>query len=184
MTGILELFALAEMGSGIGFLVRWRSRLLASKVNYFHPPHNRKSPLDKLVRAQTGPVITRQDRLCVKVADGLTGLVRRLVMLDAFRQLMRALALPSSPIATQTGKEEAAMKKDAKGLGWRRWLYLFAVWLFIPGGTVIVLAWLLMQEVHLDKELSAYYDASFGEFMERRRQQKEAEHDVHPLGNE
>ena len=97
MTGILELFALVEMASGIGFLVRWRRRLLASKVNYFHPPQNRKSPIDKLVRAQIGPVLTRQDRLCVKVADGLTALVRRLVMLDAFRQLMRALALPGSP---------------------------------------------------------------------------------------
>jgi len=98
MTGILELFALVEMGSGIGFLVRWRKRLLASKVNYFHPPHNKKSPLDKLVRAQTRPVITRQDQLCVKVADGITVLVRRLVMLDAFRQFMRALALPRSPL--------------------------------------------------------------------------------------
>ena len=47
MTGILELFAPAEMGSGIGFLVRWRNRLLARKVNYFRPPHNRKSPFDK-----------------------------------------------------------------------------------------------------------------------------------------
>jgi hypothetical protein len=98
MTGILELFALVEMGSGIAFLVRWRKRLLASKVNYFHPPHNRKSPLDKLVRAQTGPVITRQDQLGVKVADGLTVLVRRLVMLDAFRQLMHALFLSNSPL--------------------------------------------------------------------------------------
>ena len=98
MTGILELFVLLELGSGIGFLVRWRSRLLASKVNYFHPPHNRKSPIDKLVRAQTGPVITRQDQLCVKAADGLTVLVRRLVMLDAFRQLMRALFLSNSPL--------------------------------------------------------------------------------------
>jgi hypothetical protein len=98
LTGILELFALVEMGSGIGFLLRWRNRLLASKVNYFRPPHNRKSPLDKLVRARIGPVITRQDRLSVKLADGLTLLVRRLVMLDAFRQLMRALALPHSPL--------------------------------------------------------------------------------------
>ena len=98
MTGILELFALLEIGSGIGFLVRWRSRLLASKVNYFHPPQNRTSPIDKLVRAQTGPVITRQDRLCVKVADGLTVLVRRLVVLDAFRQLMRAVFLSNSPL--------------------------------------------------------------------------------------
>jgi hypothetical protein len=98
LTGILELFALVEMGSGIGFLLRWRNRLLASKVNYFRPPHNRKSPFDKLVRSEAGPVITRQDRLCVKLADGLTILVRRLVMLDAFRQLMRALALPNSPL--------------------------------------------------------------------------------------
>jgi hypothetical protein len=86
------------MGSGIGFLLRWRNRLLASKVNYFRPPHNRKSPFDKLVRAQARPVISRQDQLCVKLADGVTVLVRRLVMLDAFRQLMRALALPHSPL--------------------------------------------------------------------------------------
>ena len=98
MTGILELFALVEIGSGIGFLATWRNRLLASKVNYFRPPHNKKSPLDKLVRAQTGPVITRQDQLCVKVADGLTVLVRRLVLLDAFRQLMRAVFLSNSPL--------------------------------------------------------------------------------------
>ena len=98
MTGILELFLLLKLGSGIGFFVTWRNRLLASKVNYFHPPHNRKSPIDKLVRAQSGPAITRQDQLCVKVADGLTALIRRLVFLDAFRQLIRALALPNSPL--------------------------------------------------------------------------------------
>ena len=98
MTGILELFALVEIGSGIGFLATWRNRLLASKVNYFHPPHNKKSPIDKLVRAQTGPVITRQDQLCVKVADGLTVLVRRVVVLDVFRQLMRAVFLSNSPL--------------------------------------------------------------------------------------
>jgi len=107
MTGILEMFALAEMASGVGFLVRWRSKLLASKVNYFHSPHNKKSPLDKLVRAQTRPVITRQDQLCVKVADGLTVLVRRLVMLDAFRQFMRALALPRSPLRRRLGSHKS-----------------------------------------------------------------------------
>jgi hypothetical protein len=106
MTGILELFLRLKLGSGIGFLVTWRNRLLASKVNYFHPPHNRKSPIDKLVRAQTGPVITRQDRLCVRLADGITVLVRRLVMLDAFRQLMRALALPRSPLRRRLGSHK------------------------------------------------------------------------------
>ena len=106
MTGILELFLLLKVGSGIGFLVTWRNRLLASKVNYFHPPHNKKSPIDKLVRAQTGPVITRQDQLYVKLADGLTTLVRRLVMLDAFRQLMRALALPGSPLRRKLSRRK------------------------------------------------------------------------------
>jgi hypothetical protein len=107
LTGILELFLLLKLGSGIGFVVTWRNRLLATKVNYFHPPHNKKSPLDKLVRAQTGPVITRQDQLCVKVADGLTVLIRRLVMLDAFRQLIRALALPRSPLRRMLGSHRA-----------------------------------------------------------------------------
>ena len=64
----------------------------------FPAPHNKKSPLDKLVRAQTRPVIIRQDQLCVKVADGLSVLIRRLVMLGALRQSIRALALPNSPL--------------------------------------------------------------------------------------
>ena len=106
MTGILELVLLLKLGSEIGFLVAWRNRSLATKVNYFHSPHNRKSPIDKLVQAQTGPVITRQDQLFVKAADGLTGLVRRLVMLDAFRQLMRALTLPSSPLRRKLSRRK------------------------------------------------------------------------------
>ena len=106
MTGILELFALFELASGIGVLVKWRNKLLATKVNYFHPPQNGKSPIDRLVRAQTGPVITRQAQLYVKVADGLTALVRRLVMLDAFRQIMRALALPGSPLRRRLSRRK------------------------------------------------------------------------------
>ena len=94
---ILRLLLL-KLGSEIGFLFTWRNGRLASKVNYFHSPQDRKSPIDKLVRAQTGHVITRQDQLYVNVADGLTALVRRLVTLEAFRQFMRALALPGSPL--------------------------------------------------------------------------------------
>jgi hypothetical protein len=70
-----------------------------------------------------------------------------------------------------------------KDIKWWRWLYPFAIWLLIPGGTLIVLVWLLVQEVRLDKELSAYYDDSFGEFMKRKQKQKEAENDVHPISN-
>ena len=98
MTGILELLILLKVSSGIGFFFTWRNRVLASKLNYFRQSNNKKSPIDKLVRAQTGPAITRQDQLCVKVADGLTVLVRRLVLLDAFRQLMRAVFLSNLPL--------------------------------------------------------------------------------------
>jgi hypothetical protein len=98
VTGILELFALFELGSGIGLLVRWRRNLLAAKVNFFRPLQNRKSPFDRWVRAQTGPVITRRDQVSVRLADGLTVLIRRLVQYDAFRQLLRALLLPHSPL--------------------------------------------------------------------------------------
>ena len=76
------------------------------------------------------------------------------------------------------------MKFNTKGLEWWRWLYLFAIWLLTPGGTLIVLAWLLVQEAHLDKDLSAYYHASFGEFMERKRKQEEAEDDVHTVSDQ
>ena len=110
MTGILELFALVELGSGMGLLVRWRNRLLAGKVNYFRPPHNRKSPFDRLVRAQTGPVITRQDQVSVKLADGLTALIRRLVLYDAFRQLLRALLLPRSPLRQKLTSRKGGSK--------------------------------------------------------------------------
>lgn len=108
MPGILELFALLEIGSGVAFLVRWHKRVLTDKINYFHTPHNKKSPFDRLARAQTGPVIARQDQLSVRVAGGITVLIRRLVMLDAFRQLMRALALPRSPLRRRLGSRKTS----------------------------------------------------------------------------
>ena len=76
------------------------------------------------------------------------------------------------------------MKFNTKGLEWWRWLYLFALWFLIPGGTLIVLAWLLAQEIQLDKDLSAYYHTSFGEFMERKRKQEEAKHDIHSVSDQ
>jgi hypothetical protein len=76
------------------------------------------------------------------------------------------------------------MNLNTKGLEWWRWVYLFVLWFLIPGGTLIVLAWLLMQEIQLDKDLSAYYHDSFGEFMERQRKQEEAKHDIHSVSDE
>lgn len=61
MTGIFEAFALFETVSGIGFLARWRNQHLARRFNCFHAPQNRKSPIDRLIQAQTGPVVMHVD---------------------------------------------------------------------------------------------------------------------------
>ena len=58
--------------------------------------------------------------------------------------------------------------------GWQSWLALFLIWLIVPGGTIIVIIWLLVQEVRIDKELTDYYHASFGAFMERQRKEEQA----------
>jgi len=98
LPGILELFALLEVGSGIGFLVSRRNKILAAKINYFRQPHSKKSPFDKFIRSEAGRAVTRQDRLRVQFADGLVSLLRTVVQYDAFRQLLRALALFHSPL--------------------------------------------------------------------------------------
>ncbi len=105
MTGMLELFALGEVGSAIGFLVSWRNNLLAKKVNYFRPPHSKKSPFDKFIRSQAGRAVSRQDHLRLRFADGLVNLVRTIVQYDAFRQCIRGLALAHSPLRQAFGRK-------------------------------------------------------------------------------
>ena len=98
MTGILEVFALAEIGSGIGFLASWRNKVLKAKVNFFRQPNDRSSPFDKVLRAKVGRAVSRHDRLRLQVADGLVRLIRQIVQYDAFRQVVRGLALAHSPM--------------------------------------------------------------------------------------
>jgi hypothetical protein len=98
LTGILETFALVEVGSAIGFLAGWRNKVLKAKVNFFRQPNNRQSPLDKVLRGKAGRAVTRQDRLRLQLADGLVQLIRKLVQYEAFRQLVRGLALAHSPM--------------------------------------------------------------------------------------
>ena len=54
--------------------------------------------LDDLVKGQTRRALSKQDRIRVKVADRVTALTRKVVLYDAFRQLMQPLAVPSSPL--------------------------------------------------------------------------------------
>jgi hypothetical protein len=98
LIGILETFALVEVGSAIGFLASWRNKVLNAKVNFFRQPHNRRSPFDRVLRGKAGRAITRQDRLRLQLADGLVNLIRKLVQYEAFRQLVRGLALAHSPM--------------------------------------------------------------------------------------
>jgi len=98
LTGVLELFALAEIGSAIGFLASWRNKVLKAKVNFFRQPNNKPSRFDKILRGKAGRAVTKQDRLRLQLADHLVNLIRKLVQYDAFRQLVRGLALAHSPM--------------------------------------------------------------------------------------
>ena len=98
MTGILELFALVETGSAIGFLASWKNRTLNAKVNFFRQPNNKPSPFDKVLHGKVGRAVTRQDRLRLQLADRLVNLIRKLVQYEAFRQVVRGLALAHSPM--------------------------------------------------------------------------------------
>ena len=98
MTGILELLALVEVGTAIGFLASWRNKVLNAKVNFFRQPNNRPSPFDKVLRGKIGRVVRKQDRLRLQLADRLVNLIRKLVQYEAFRQLVHGLALAHSPV--------------------------------------------------------------------------------------
>ena len=62
------------------------------------------------------------------------------------------------------------------------WITALVLWL-LPGGIFLSLAYLFYQIVKFDKEASAWSKASLAEFKERRRKQKEAEHDIHSISN-
>jgi hypothetical protein len=101
----LETLALVEVGSAIGFLAGWRNKVLKAKVNFFRQPNNRPSPFDKVLRGKAGRAVTRQDRLRLQLAEGLVQLIRKLVQYEAFRQLVRGLALAHSPMRQALSKK-------------------------------------------------------------------------------
>ena len=98
MTGILETFTLVEIGSAVGVLAGWSTKVLNAKVNFFRQPNNRASPFDKALRGKVGRAVTRQDHLRLQLADGFVHLIRKLVQYEAFRQVVRGLALAHSPM--------------------------------------------------------------------------------------
>ena len=65
----------------------------------------------------------------------------------------------------------------------RVWITALVLWL-LPGGIFLSLAYLFYQEVKFDEHASAWSKASLAEFRERRRKQKEAENDIHPISNQ
>ena len=63
------------------------------------------------------------------------------------------------------------------------WITALLLWL-LPGGTLWAFLYLVFQEIKFDKQASAWSKASFAEYMERKRAQKEAKDHIHPIGNE
>jgi hypothetical protein len=64
----------------------------------------------------------------------------------------------------------------------RVWITALVLWL-LPGGIVLSLAYLFYHEVKFDKQASAWSKASLAEYRKRRRKQKEANNDIHSVGN-
>ena len=60
------------------------------------------------------------------------------------------------------------------------WITALLLWL-LPGGTLWALFYLIFHEIKFDQQASAWSEASFAEFMERQRAQKEVKDDVHPI---
>jgi hypothetical protein len=107
MTGI-EIALVLDGAVKVWSLAFWRNRALNRKVMFYHRPENKKSILDGLVRKHSRRAVTKQDRLRVKFADGITILIRKVVMYEAFRQLMRAIALPGSPLRRKLATRRAS----------------------------------------------------------------------------
>jgi hypothetical protein len=63
------------------------------------------------------------------------------------------------------------------------WITALVLWL-LPCGIFLSLAYLFYQEVKFDKQASAWSKANFAEFCERRRKQKEVEHDIYSVSNQ
>lgn len=60
------------------------------------------------------------------------------------------------------------------------WITALLLWL-LPGGTLWAFLYMIFQEIKFDQQASAWSKASFAEYMERKRAQKEAKHDIHPI---
>jgi hypothetical protein len=63
------------------------------------------------------------------------------------------------------------------------WITALLLWL-LPGGTLWAFLYLIFQEIKFDKQASAWSKASFAEYMERKRAQKEAKHDIHSVSDQ
>lgn len=76
----------------------WYSRNLNKRVMVYYQPENKKSFVDKYIRKQGRKPACRMDKVKLKAADALVKLIRKLVDYEAFRLLVRALALSDSPL--------------------------------------------------------------------------------------
>lgn len=92
----------------------WYGKNLDRKCMVYYQPENKPSMVDKWVKWQTRRPLGTADKLRVKAADATTKLIRKAVDYEAFRQLVRALFLPHSPLRARLSSLMADARKRAR----------------------------------------------------------------------
>jgi hypothetical protein len=64
------------------------------------------------------------------------------------------------------------------------WIVALCLFLFTSGGMFWAFLWLLRETIKFDKTASAWSKHSFAKFKEQMRKQKEAEDDIHSIGDQ
>ena len=109
MSGLELLLGLDALATVFG-LGAWYNKKLNDKVMVYYQPENKKNKLFDWAAISFGRrPVTKQDNLRIRLADGITITIRKIVRMDAFRQLMRALAMRDTPLRRQLGVKKGSL---------------------------------------------------------------------------
>jgi len=113
----MSMIGFALVLDGIAKLIglgAWYGKNLDRRCMVYYQPENKPSMVDKWVKGQTRRPLGTADKLRVKAADTTTTLIRKAVDYEAFRQLVRALFLPHSPLRNSLSSRMATAKRRAR----------------------------------------------------------------------
>lgn len=124
--GAAALFALIMGGIDAVFkvfgLVYWRNSVINAKVMRYRQNQDKKSFVDPFIMRRQRRARSKADKMKVKAADFGVELVRRFVMYNAFRQIVRHAVL-SGPSVGKLLREQLAKKRAMRGEGRRTWAH-------------------------------------------------------------